>query len=85
MCPSYSSSAGRIAIPVHSSAVPGGLPQPNSTDRTIISFVQPQPNSIENKNNPIGCGTAPGNLVLEILSEDNNQQTWENNDHDKDV
>ena len=42
--------------------------QPNSTqffspDRTIISFVQPQPNSIQNKNNPIGCGTAPGNLV----------------------
>ena len=31
--------------------------------RTIISFVQPQPNSIQNKNNPIGCGTAPGNLV----------------------
>ena len=30
--------------------------------RTIISFVQPQPNSIQNKNNPIGCGTAPGNL-----------------------
>ena len=34
--------------------------------RTIISFVQPQPNSIQNKNNPIGCGTAPGNLVLFI-------------------
>ena len=32
--------------------------------RTILSFVQPQPNSIQNKNNPIGCGTAPGNLVL---------------------
>ena len=32
--------------------------------RTIISFVQPQPNSIQNKNNPIGCGTAPGNLVI---------------------
>ena len=31
--------------------------------RTIISFVQPQPNSIQNNNNPIGCGTAPGNLV----------------------
>ena len=31
--------------------------------RTIISFVQPQPNSIQNKNNPIGCGTAPGNLL----------------------
>ena len=30
---------------------------------TIISFVQPQPNSIQNKSNPIGCGTAPGNLV----------------------
>ena len=28
-----------------------------------ISFVQPQPNLIQNKNNPIGCGTAPGNLV----------------------
>ena len=35
--------------------------------RTIISFVQPQPNSIQNKNNPIGCGTAPGNLVLDDL------------------
>ena len=32
-------------------------------NRTIISFVQPQPNSIQNKNNPIGCGTVPGNLV----------------------
>ena len=32
-------------------------------DRTIINFVQPQPNSIQNKNNPISCGTAPGNLV----------------------
>ena len=31
--------------------------------RTIISYVQPKPNSIQNKNNPIGCGTAPGNLV----------------------
>ena len=31
--------------------------------RTIISLVQPQPNPIQNKNNPIGCGTAPGNLV----------------------
>ena len=31
--------------------------------RTINSFVQPQPNSIQNKNNPISCGTAPGNLV----------------------
>ena len=36
--------------------------------RTIISFVQPQPNSIQNKNNPIGCGTAPGNLVSNLLS-----------------
>ena len=35
--------------------------------RTIISFVQPQPNSIQNKNNPIGCGTAPGNLVTHII------------------
>ena len=34
--------------------------------RTIISFVQPQSNSIQNKNNPIGCGTAPGNLVMII-------------------
>ena len=32
-------------------------------NRTIISFVQPQPNAIQNKNNPIGCGTVPGNLV----------------------
>ena len=32
-----------------------------------ISFVQPQPNSIQNKNNPIGCGTAPDNLVLVFL------------------
>ena len=32
--------------------------------RTIISFVQPQPNSIQNKNNLISCGTAPGNLVF---------------------
>ena len=32
----------------------------------IISFVQPKPNSIQNKNNPIGCGTSPGNLVLFI-------------------
>ena len=31
--------------------------------RTIISFVQPQPISIQNKNSPISCGTAPGNLV----------------------
>ena len=31
--------------------------------RTIISFVQPQSNSIQNINNPIGCGIAPGNLV----------------------
>ena len=36
--------------------------------KTIMSFVQPQPNSIQNKNNPIGCGTAPGNLVLYKLS-----------------
>ena len=35
--------------------------------RTLISFVQPQPNSIQNKNNPIGCGTAPGNLVYFFL------------------
>ena len=37
--------------------------------RTIISFVQPQPNSIKNKNknNPIGCGTAPGNLVFTFI------------------
>ena len=35
--------------------------------RTIINFVQPQPNSIQNKNNPIGCGTAPGNLVETIV------------------
>ena len=35
--------------------------------RTTISFVQPQPNSIQNKNNPIGCGTAPGNLVKATL------------------
>ena len=34
--------------------------------RTIISFVQPLPNSIQNKNNPIGCGTAPGILVKYI-------------------
>ena len=33
--------------------------------RIIIGFVQPQPNSIENKNNSIGCGTALGNLVQE--------------------
>ena len=31
--------------------------------RTKIRFVQPQPNSKQNKNNPIGCGTVPGNLV----------------------
>ena len=37
-------------------------------NRTIISFVQPQPNSIQNKNNQIGCGTAPGNLVIIYLS-----------------
>ena len=36
--------------------------------RTIIIFVQPQPNSIQNKNNPIGCGTAPGNLVINIVT-----------------
>ena len=35
--------------------------------RTIISFVQPQPNSIQNKNNPIRCGTAPGNLVIILV------------------
>ena len=35
--------------------------------RTILSFVPPQPNSILKKNNPIGCGTAPGNLVYIYL------------------
>ena len=35
-------------------------------NRTIISFVQPQPNSIQNKNKPIWCGTAPGNLAYHL-------------------
>ena len=36
------------------------------------NFVQPQPNSIQNKNNPIGCGTVPGNLVCYNLPARNN-------------
>ena len=35
--------------------------------RTIISFVQPHPNSIQNKNNTILCDTAPGNLVFSFF------------------
>ena len=26
-------------------------------------------NSIQNKNNPIGCGTAPGNLIADIFQK----------------
>ena len=40
--------------------------------RTIIRFVQPQPNSIQNKNNTIGCGTAPGNLVICLIHQMSN-------------
>ena len=41
-------------------------PQLENSCTEIISFVQPQPNLIQNKNNPIGCGTAPGNLVQSV-------------------